>query len=67
MILVRFKQKVSPWNIGETAGFADSKAHELNARGVVEFVDNAVETVETVIEQAPVDRMIRRGRPPRNF
>jgi hypothetical protein len=65
MIVVRFKQKVSPWNVGETAGFEDAKAADLIARGAAEAVTavtvEPVETVEAVIDAAPVDRMIRRG------
>lgn len=63
MVIVRFKQKVSPWNIGEIAGFDAAKAEELRSKGAVEFVESAsVETVEAVVESAPVDRMLRRGR-----
>lgn len=64
MRVVTFTQKVSPWNIGETAGFDDEKAAELVTRGVAEYP--RVETVEAVIDNAPVDRMVRRGRPPLN-
>lgn len=65
MIRVQFTAKVSPWNIGETAGFDDAKALELIGRGIAVMVDVSVpkvETVEAVVSETPVNAAIR-GRP----
>lgn len=59
MKVIQFVAKMSPYNIGETAGFEDERADEIVSRGAAVYV----ETVETVIDNSPVDRMIRRGRP----
>ncbi len=68
MIRVQFTAKVSPWNIGETAAFDDSKAMELIGRGIATMVDVSspkVETVEAVVDQTPMNAAITntRGRP----
>lgn len=61
MKVVKFIAKMSPYNVGETAGFEDERADEIVSRGAAVYVD-AVETVEAVIDNSPMDRMIRRGR-----
>jgi hypothetical protein len=63
MRLIMFIAKMSPYNIGETAGFEDARAAEIVSRGAAVYADAAVvETVEAVIDNTPVDRMLRRGR-----
>ncbi len=63
MRLIKFTAKMSPYNVGETAGFDDDRAAEIVSRGAGVYADAAVvETVEAVIDNTPMDRMIRRGR-----
>jgi hypothetical protein len=64
MKIIKFTAKVSPWNIGESAGFEDQKAADLVSRGIAVYLDDqpvqsSVEVVETVVR--------RPGRPPRQF
>ena len=64
MKIIKFTAKVSPWNIGDSAGFEDQKAADLVSRGIAVYLDDqpvqsSVEVVETVVR--------RPGRPPRQF
>lgn len=67
MKLVQFTVKMSPWNIGETAGFPSEKAEELVSKGLAVYLDVDVPQKTVEVVESVVTGGARRGRQPRQW